>query len=223
MKILLIEDDIEICKMVKAHLEKYNYEVFYTLSGTDGINMIKKLEPSLVVLDLMLPYTSGDRVLSETRTFSDVPVIVISAKSMTQTKIEILKLGADDYITKPFDLDELLARIEANLKRYKKNTPGLCINIGGVDVNTESKKVCICGEEIVLTAKEYQILELLMKYPDKVFSKKNLYETVWQEPFARDNDVINTHISNLRKKLKDKEKIIETVWGMGYKIAKSKL
>lgn len=214
MKILLIEDDIEICQMIKAHLEKHNYEVFYTLSGADGVNMVKKLEPLLVILDLMLPYVSGDRILSEIRAFSDVPIIVVSARELTQTKIETLKLGADDYITKPFDLDELLARIEANLKRYKKNIPKLNIAIKTVNVD---------GEEIILTKKEYQILELLMKYPNKVFSKKNLYETIWQEPFARDNDVINTHISNLRKKLKDKEKMIETVWGLGYKIAKLKL
>lgn len=223
MKILLIEDDIEICQMIKAHLEKHNYEVFYTLSGADGVNMVKKLEPLLVILDLMLPYVSGDRILSEIRAFSDVPIIVVSARELTQTKIETLKLGADDYITKPFDLDELLARIEANLKRYKKNIPKLNIAIGGIIIDTTTKTVNVDGEEIILTKKEYQILELLMKYPNKVFSKKNLYETIWQEPFARDNDVINTHISNLRKKLKDKEKMIETVWGLGYKIAKLKL
>lgn len=223
MNILLIEDDIEICQMVKTHLEKYNYEVFYTLSGADGVDMIKKIEPILVVLDLMLPYVSGDRILAEIRAFSDVPIIVVSAKSLTQTKIETLQLGADDYITKPFDIDELLARIEANLKRYKKSIPELNITVGGVVINTASKTVNVAGEEIALTAKEYQILELLMKYPDKVFSKKNLYESIWQEPFAMDNDVINTHISNLRKKLKCEEKIIETVWGLGYKIAKRKL
>lgn len=223
MKILLIEDDIEICQMIKVHLEKYNYEVFYTLSGADSVEMIKRIHPILIVLDLMLPYVSGDRILSEIRTFSDVPVIVVSAKSLIQTKIETLKLGADDYITKPFDLDELLARIEVNLKRYKRDTPQLHIAIGGITMDTASKTVNVNGKKIVLTAKEYQILELLMKYPDKVFSKKNLYETIWQEPFARDNDVINTHISNLRKKLKDEENMIETVWGLGYKIAKEKL
>ncbi len=209
--------------MVKAHLEKYNYKVFYTLSGADGVDMVRRIEPILVILDLMLPYISGDRILAEIRAFSDIPVIVVSAKSLTQNKIETLQLGADDYITKPFDLDELLARIEANLKRYQKSTPKLNIAVGEVIIDTASKTVKVAGKEIALTAKEYQILELLMKYPDKVFSKKNLYEAIWQESFARDNDVINTHISNLRKKLKDEEKIIETVWGLGYKIAKRKL
>ena len=125
MKILLIEDDIAICQMIKVHLEKVNYEVFYTLSGAEGVSMTKKINPVLIILDLMLPFTSGDRILSEIRTFSDVPIIVVSAKELTQTKIEILKLGADDYVTKPFDLDELLARIEANLKRYRKDIPEL--------------------------------------------------------------------------------------------------
>lgn len=199
MNILLIEDDIEICLMIKTHLEKYNYNVFYTQSGADSIALIKKTDPALVILDLMLPFVSGDRILTEIRTFSDVPVIVLSAKSLTQTKIDTLHAGADDYMTKPFDLDELSARIEANLKRYQKIAPELNITVGGVTIDTASKTVKSNGEEISLTAKEYQILELLMKYPNKVFSKKNLYESIWQEPFAMDNDVINTHISNLRK------------------------
>lgn len=220
-KILLIEDDREICRMVKDHLEKYNYEVFYTLSGADSIDMIKNVEPSLIILDLMLPFVSGDMILEKIRGFSDVPVIVVSAKSLTHTKVEILRLGADDYMTKPFDLDELLARIEVNLKRCQKDTPELHLSIGGITLDTSAKTVSVNGEAVVLTAREYQILELLMKHPDKVFSKKNLYESIWQEPFARDNDVINTHISNLRKKLKDEDKRIETVWGLGYRMVRA--
>ena len=222
-KILLIEDDREICQMVKDHLEKYNYEVFYTTSGANGIEMVQKVEPILVLLDLMLPFVSGDEILKKIRSFSDVPIIVVSAKSMTYTKVEVLRLGADDYMTKPFDLDELLARIEANLKRFQKKFPELNISIGSMVLDTSSKTIKVHGEDILLTAREYQILELMMKYPDKVFSKKNLYESIWQEPFARDNDVINTHISNLRKKLMDEGKRIETVWGLGNRIVKREL
>ena len=188
--------------------------------GSNAIELIKKTNPVLVILDLMLPFISGDEILKQIRTFSDIPIIVVSAKSLTYTKIEILRLGADDYITKPFDLDELLARIEANLKRSQKDMPERLISLGNIKLNSTSKTVTVNDERVVLTAREYQILELMMNYPNKVFSKKNLYESIWQDAFACDNDVINTHISNLRKKLKSEGVRIETVWGMGYRIGK---
>ena len=204
--VLIIEDDKEICVMIKDHLEKYNYQVFFTLTGANAIERIKELSPDLIILDLMLPFISGDELIRNIRKFSDVPVIVVSAKSLTFNKVELLRLGADDYLTKPFDLDELLARIERNLLRSQKDTPNLCLTFGELSINT--------------SAKEYQLVELLAKYPDKVFSKQNLYESIWQEPFARDNDVINTHISNLRKKLKGEGCRIKTIWGLGYRFAK---
>ena len=218
--ILIIEDDLEICKIIQEHLEKYNYRVYYTLKGSNAIELIKKTNPVLVILDLMLPFISGDEILKQIRTFSDIPIIVVSAKSLTYTKIEILRLGAADYITKPFDLDELLARIEAQLKRSQKDMPERLISLGNIKLNSTSKTVTVNDERVVLTAREYQILELMMNYPNKVFSKKNLYESIWQDAFACDNDVINTHISNLRKKLKSEGVRIETVWGMGYRIGK---
>lgn len=219
--ILIVEDDQEICLMMKDHLEKYNYDVFYTLSGANAIDMVKKVSPVLIVLDLMLPYVSGDELLKKIRSFSDAPVIVVSAKSLTYNKIEVFRLGADDYLTKPFDLDELTARIEVNLKRYNQTAPIIHISFGTLSIDTSSKTVTVNDNIIELTAKEYQILELLAKYPHKVFSKQNLYESIWQEPFARDNDIINTHISNLRKKLEHEGNRIETVWGLGYRFMKN--
>ena len=119
--VLIIEDDKEICVMIKDHLEKYNYQVFFTLTGANAIERIKELSPDLIILDLMLPFISGDELIRNIRKFSDVPVIVVSAKSLTFNKVELLRLGADDYLTKPFDLDELLARIERNLLRSQKD------------------------------------------------------------------------------------------------------
>ena len=203
------------------------YEVLKmaTVNGAKALNLnCGVLEAGksadLIILDLMLPFISGDELIRNIRKFSDVPVIVVSAKSLTFNKVELLRLGADDYLTKPFDLDELLARIERNLLRSQKDTPNLCLTFGELSINTSSKIVTVADEIIVLTAKEYQLVELLAKYPDKVFSKQNLYESIWQEPFARDNDVINTHISNLRKKLKGEGCRIKTIWGLGYRFAK---
>ena len=218
--ILVVEDDKEICLMIKDYLERYNYHVASLLTGANAVENVKRLKPDLIILDLMLPFISGDELLRNIRKFSDVPVIVISAKSLTYNKIELLRLGADDYLTKPFDLGELLARIERNLLRSQKATPALQISAGDLCIDTFSKTVTISGEVISLTAREYQIIELLAKYPDKVFSKQNLYESIWQEPFAKDNDVINTHVSNLRKKLKGENNRVETVWGLGYRFIK---
>lgn len=218
--ILIIEDDKEICLMIKDHLEKYNYHVYFISTGANAVEYVKNLSPDLIILDLMLPFVNGDELLRKIRTFSEIPVIVVSARSLTFNKIELLRLGADDYLTKPFDLDELLARIERSLIRIQRHTPYLTLAVGQLLIDTSSKTVTIAEELIPLTAKEYQILELLAKYPDKVFSKQNLYESVWQEPFSRDNDVINTHISNLRKKLKIEGNRIQTVWGLGYRLKK---
>lgn len=156
-----------------------------------------------------------------TKAIRDVPITV---DIPTSAMLEVVD-GADTKVSlvldgKQFDLDELLARIERNLLRSQKDTPNLCLTFGELSINTSSKIVTVADEIIVLTAKEYQLVELLAKYPDKVFSKQNLYESIWQEPFARDNDVINTHISNLRKKLKGEGCRIKTIWGLGYRFAK---
>lgn len=147
--VLIIEDDKEICVMIKDHLEKYNYQVFFTLTGANAIERIKELSPDLIILDLMLPFISGDELIRNIRKFSDVPVIVVSAKSLTFNKVELLRLGADDYLTKPFDLDELLARIERNLLRSQKDTPNLCLTFGELSINTSSKLVIILSISLI--------------------------------------------------------------------------
>lgn len=216
-KILIIEDDIEISNMLDSYISKNNYETYVARDGITGVKLAKEKTPDLIILDIMLPYKSGDEVLKEIRTFSNAPVIILSAKESTQMKVDLLKIGADDYVVKPFDLLELLARIEANLKRYVKTLGRTTIyNYKNLTLNYDLKEVLVREEVIKLTSKELEILYLLMKYPNKVFSKKNLYEAIWKDMYTYDNDTINTHISNIRKKIN--MDLIETVWGMGYKL-----
>lgn len=255
-KILVIEDDKEINNLICEFLGENGYE---TISANDGITGLRKFANekniSLVILDLMLPYKSGDRVLSEIRKTSNIPVIVTSAKDMIQTKVDIMRLGADDYITKPFDLDELLVRIEVVLRRCNRtiymNTAenNICHGTGAggtapQNITTSSGMTGIRGEiytfknltldddlkearvndhVLELTAKEYEILRLLVTNPRKLFSKANLYESVWNEPYYAEDNTLKVHVSNIRNKIKkyDSEEYIETVWGMGYKIKTS--
>lgn len=173
--VLIIEDDKEICVMIKDHLEKYNYQVFFTLTGANAIERIKELSPDLIILDLMLPFISGDELIRNIRKFSDVPVIVVSAKSLTFNKVELLRLGADDYLTKPFDLDELLARIERNLLRSQKDTPNLCLTFGELSINTSSKIVTVADEIIVETKKPE-------KSRQKAAGCRNTQEVIYTQP-----------------------------------------
>lgn len=173
--VLIIEDDKEICVMIKDHLEKYNYQVFFTLTGANAIERIKELSPDLIILDLMLPFISGDELIRNIRKFSDVPVIVVSAKSLTFNKVELLRLGADDYLTKPFDLDELLARIERNLLRSQKDTPNLCLTFGELSINTSSKILNRKTKKLVTVSLSDRRLEHLVEIINQIVSKDNIY------------------------------------------------
>lgn len=216
-KILIIEDDIEISNMLDSYISKNNYDTYVARDGITGVKLAKEKTPDLIVLDIMLPYKSGDEVLKEIRVFSNAPVIILSAKESVQMKVDLFKIGADDYVVKPFDLSELLARIETNLKRYVKSfNQKIIYNYKNITLNYDLKEVLVDEDIIRLTSKEFEILYLLIKYPNKVFSKKNLYEAVWEDMYTYDNDTINTHISNIRKKINID--LIETVWGMGYKL-----
>ncbi|MCR4702211.1 MAG: response regulator transcription factor [Saccharofermentans sp.] len=221
-KILIAEDDKEINALLRSYLSDEGYECLSVTTGLDALRVIKDESPDLVLLDLMLPLKSGDAVLEEVRKFSDIPVIIVSAKDMTRTKIDLMRSGADDYVTKPFDLDELLVRIEAVLRRSRAQDKGkkepLCFK--NLKIDTELKKVFVSGNEITLAAKEYSILELLVENPHKLFSKANLFESIWRENYMDDDNIIKVHMSNIRSKIKeyDPEEYIETVWGMGYRL-----
>ena len=248
-KILVIEDDKEINRLICEYLTENGYEMLSASNGLAGLNVLEQTSDiDLCLLDLMLPMKSGDRVMQSLRGFSDVPVIVLSAKDTVQTKIDLFRLGADDYITKPFDLDELLVRVEAVLGRcdYRKSGgyasrnnemarvssnvktkqtkvwhQGYTYIYKHLIMDDEAKNVTVNGNKLDITAKEYGILRLLLTNPNKLFSKANLFESVWNETYYPEDSVLKVHMSNLRNKIKkyDDQEYIETVWGMGYKLA----
>lgn len=223
-KILIVEDNKDVNKMLAEVLIREGYEVCSVYTGTDGLNEINTQEYDLILLDIMLPYKSGDEILKEVRKLSDIPVIIISAKDMTGIKIDLLKMGADDYITKPFDLGEVVARVETNLRRSRKHEQvEKVLNYKDMVVYHKAKRITVNNMELDLTAKEFQIIELLLKNRDRVFTKANLYETIWQDAYLGDDNAVKIHISNLRNKLKmvnPNNEYIETVWGLGYRLYK---
>jgi len=223
-KILVVEDDKEINRLVSDFLVSNGYEVKSLFDGLKATDVVKNEGIELVILDLMLPYKNGDMILSDIRKISNIPVIIVSAKETTQNKIDLLRLGADDYMTKPFDLEEVLARIESNLRRASL-VPGNgnMLEYNGLCIDENNNVATLDGMELSLTAKEFAILLMLLKYPDKVFSKANLFESIWKEEYIAEDNALNVHVSNLRAKLKnispDKD-FIDTVWGIGYRLHK---
>ena len=225
-RILIVEDDLEINTLLAEFLKENGYEVFCQYDGLHVLDCLQENKIDLLVLDIMLPYRSGDIVLSDIRKHFTTPVIIISAKETTQNKIDLLRLGADDYITKPFDMEEVLARIESNLRRVKfQSGTQEILQYEDLILDYEKNVASVQGVELSLTAKEFAILELLMKYPDKVFSKANLFQSVWGMEYINEDNTLNVHISNLRNKLKTvcpEKEFIDTVWGIGYRLHRAK-
>lgn len=225
-KILTAEDDKEINRLICEYLSSQGYETLSASNGLDAVRTVREQNDlSLLILDLMLPFKSGDMVLQKIQEFSDIPVIVVSAKSETHARIDLIKMGADDYLTKPFDLDELLARVEAVLRRYEgnhhKKAQGEVLTCKNLTVDVTSGTAAVNNKILTLTSKEFAILELMLKNPTKLWSKANLFESVWGENYISDDKTIKVHMSNIRSKLKkidpDNE-YIETVCGMGYRL-----
>lgn len=223
--ILIVEDSIEINEMLTTYLKKNEYNILSAYDGEIAKRMLKNENYDLVLMDLMLPNISGEFLIKELRNYSKVPVIVLSAKSMVETRIEVLKLGADDFIIKPFNLDEVLVRIEAVMRRIDNSSDAVVskkeiLQCGDLICYPNENRASYKGENIALTSKELQILELLLRCPQKTYSKANLYETVWQDVYYYEDNTINVHVSNLRSKLKKAtgHDYVETVWGIGYRL-----
>ena len=226
-KILVIEDDADINTLLKKILERAGYEAETAFSGTEGRLLLKLHSYDLVLLDLMLPGLSGEELLTEIRKTLRMPVIALTAKAGLSDKVNVLGSGADDYITKPFEKQELLARIQAQLRRAgdysavqtDASSPQK-LTCRELELYPENHRVLLRGEEIPLTTHEFLLLQLLMANPQKVFSRENLYQSVWNSDFYGEDNAVSVHISNIRKKLAalTDEEYIQTVWGIGYKI-----
>lgn len=220
-RILIVEDDKEISALLSDFLSRNGFETIAAKEGRAASLLLKQEEFDLVLMDLMLPYVSGEQLIRDFREYSDKPVIVLSAKSMMETRLEMLRAGADDYILKPFDLDEVLVRIGAVMRRSGITTKKEeTLSCGKLVFDTEDNSVSYDGNPVSLTAKEMQLLKLFMQYPKKVYTKANLYETVWNDTYYYEDNTINVHVSNLRSKLKKASgtDFIETVWGIGYRL-----
>ena len=217
--ILIIEDDSTINSLLCGILKKSGYEVESCTDGLTGYNMALDKDYQLILMDLMLPMKSGEEILRALREIKKTPVIVLSAKNDVHNRIELLRLGADDFICKPFDIDEVILRIEAVLRRVEDVKDVLTYKQMRID--KEARRIFIGDDELICTATEYAILELMLGNPGKVFSKRNLFESVTGDNYLSEENTMNVHMSNLRKKIAKitDEPYIDTVYGMGYRLA----
>lgn len=226
--ILVVEDDADINNLISKTLRKKDYKVTQAFSGSEANLRLSMEAFQMVMLDLMLPGVTGEELIKEIRKNKEMPIIVISAKTALDDKVNVLELGADDYITKPFELEEILARVNSQLRRYRKFSENINDNFNNKEhkfkeliLNEQSRLVKVRGENIALTNHEFDILCILLKNPDKVYSREALYEQVWKSGYYGEDNSVNVHVSNVRKKIKDiagDEEYIKTVWGIGFKL-----
>ncbi|NLZ52413.1 MAG: response regulator transcription factor [Thermoanaerobacteraceae bacterium] len=222
--ILVAEDEKEIAAAIEVYLKNQNYGVFKAYNGKEALEIFKNQEIHLVLMDIMMPKMDGIETVMKIRETSNVPIIFLTAKSEDVDKILGLNIGADDYITKPFNPLELLARINSNIRRYTSYSSARAANdnviqIGGINLDDLKKQVTVDGKPIKLTPLEYKILHLLMKNQNRVFSIEEIYEKVWQEP-AYNPDTVTVHIRRIREKIEinpKEPKYLKVVWGIGYK------
>ena len=226
-KILIIEDEKEIADLEKDYLEMNGFEVETFDRGDDGLEAAMKNDYDLVVLDLMLPGTDGFDICRKVRAEKNIPIIMVSAKKDDIDKIRGLGLGADDYMTKPFSPGELVARVKAHLAQYerlvgvgKRKSENDLIEIRGIKIDKTARRVFVDGEEKIFTTKEFDLLSFLAENPNKVYTKDDLFRTIWGMESVGDIATVTVHIKKIREKLGDvsgDSKYIETIWGVGYR------
>ncbi|HBI7027457.1 TPA: response regulator transcription factor [Clostridium perfringens] len=218
-KILIVDDDENICEVIKMYLETTGYNVKVAHDGKAAKEEFVNFSPNLVVLDMMLPGIDGMEVLKWIRKDSNVPVIMLTAKGETFDKVLALEIGADDYVVKPFEPKELLARVKAVMRRYSGEEPdNVVLNFPGLTIDANSYKVIYNGEEVKTPPKEFELLHYLASNKNKVFTRDQLLCEVWGYDYPGDSRTVYVHIKRLREKLNGGEEWqLETVWGVGYK------
>ncbi|GAB6931989.1 response regulator transcription factor [Calditerricola satsumensis] len=224
--ILVVEDDRDLHRLVATYLRKEGYAVDGAYTGQEALVRARSGSYHLVVLDLMLPDIDGFAVLRDIREASTVPVIILSAKGEEWDKVMGLGIGADDYLTKPFRIAELIARVKAQLRRYlvlnaPASAPPRVMRYGDLELHLDTYEVRVGGKAKPLTAKEYALLKLFLEHPGRVFTKAQLFERVWKEPYLGDDNTVMVHIRRLRAKIEpnpSQPQYIQTVWGIGYKL-----
>jgi len=226
--ILVCDDDREIVEAIEIYLKNEGYQIFKAYDGVEAIEVLKREEIHLLIIDVMMPRLDGIHATLKIREYSSVPIIILSAKSEDTDKILGLNIGADDYVTKPFNPLELVARVKSNLRRYttlgsaqKENSA--IYTAGGLSINDETKEVTVDGESVKLTPIEYNILLLLVKNQGKVFSIDQIYESIWNEDAIGADNTVAVHIRHIREKIEINPKeprYLKVVWGVGYKIDK---
>lgn len=223
--ILIIEDELAIAELEKDYLEMNHYKVSIATRGKEGLSRALLEDFDLIILDLMIPEIDGQTICNEVRRVKDIPIIIVSARKEDWDKIQMLGIGADDYITKPFSPSELVARVKAHLNRYQRlvgshNKDDGAVEIRGLKIDKMSRRVTIDGEEKILTGKEYDLLLYLAEHPNRVFSKEDLFMEIWKaDPAGTDIATVTVHIKKIREKIeKDSGQLfIETIWGVGYR------
>lgn len=226
--ILVCDDDREIVEAIDIYLSKEGYNVLKAYDGMEAMELLKKQEIQLLLIDVMMPKLDGLRATLKIREKSSIPIIILSAKSEDSDKIIGLDVGADDYITKPFNPLELIARVKSQLRRYTKlgtmaETKSNVYTVGGLEIDDESKEVTVDGEPVKLTPYEYNILLLMVKNPGRVFTINQIYENVWNEEAIAADNTVAVHIRHIREKIEINPKeptYLKVVWGIGYKIDK---
>lgn len=228
--VLVCDDDKEIVEAISIYLSTEGYWVFKAYDGMEALAILKKEEIHLLLIDIMMPRLDGIRATMKLREKSNIPVIILSAKSEDADKILGLNIGADDYVTKPFNPLELVARVKSQLRRYttlnkaeveKLETQGELLIIDGLTLDNESKQVSVDGEEVRLTPIEFSILYFLMRHPGRVFSTAQIYEQIWEEEAIGADNIVAVHIRHIREKIEINPKeprYLKVVWGQGYKM-----
>ena len=226
--ILICDDDVDIVSALKIYLSNEDYRIYTAFTGKQALDCVREHDIDLVLMDVMMPEMDGIEATAKLREEYNIPVILLTAKSESSDKVLGLNVGADDYVTKPFDPVEVQARVRSQLRRYtrlggqvKREQPKDTITIGGVELNDAEKSVTVDGEPVQLTPIEYNILKLLMRNPNRVFSSTQIYELVWNENAYGSESAVAVHIRHLREKIEinpSDPRYIKVVWGQGYKM-----